>query len=225
MGKQRISQVDRSIPYAQRLMMQKAQTWHDEREDAVKVAMYHICIVLNRQLGFGYNRLTLVSQEMMKACKELYASNTIDVEVSNLRKAIEQLGIDATTWSLKSNATYYPTGETEYAKELDSKRHAEITAQREEASDIAVAMMIIKLNRNYGIGKDRLERLGAEVQKRLKDYYASDTPDVEWKNLCDAMVQLGFFRTSTGKVMAWIDENGNPVRVKGGKDGLIRATG
>lgn len=95
MGKPRGTSVDRSIPYAQRMMMQKAQTWHDEREDAVKVAMYH----------------------------------------------------------------------------------------------------------------------------------ASDKPDVERKNLCDAMVQLGFFRTSTGQVMAWIDENGNPVRVKGGKDGLIRATG
>lgn len=103
-----------------------------------------------------------------------------------------------------------------YAVRLQLKKARQIGDEREDAASVALYIMLLRLNKDYGFGYNRLTRLARETGKSIRAFYKSTTPDVERVNLEKVLEQIGFSFAPDGKMLATVDDDGNPVKGKRG---------
>lgn len=101
-----------------------------------------------------------------------------------------------------------------YSVRLAMKKAQEIGNEREDAASVALYIMPLRLNKDYGFGFTRLFRLARETGKSIRAFYKSSTPDVERHNLEEALKQIGFEFAPDGKMLATVDADGEPVKGK-----------
>lgn len=181
-----------SIPYAQRLNMQKKSEIADCRDHAARIAMYCVCAALHDVEGAGYQRLIRFAAHHKTLVAEFYEDP--EVGMAHCKQRMEQLGLPI------DGEFYIPedTGKRKYDYELQT--HAL------QAVQVALYLGTIAANDVFGFGAERQRRLGERV-----GYYSSRYNKEGVGFLLEEMKKIGF-TVAHGRVLAFVDEEGRAVK-------------
>lgn len=190
------------IPYAQRIAMQHQADIEYNREHSARIYMYCLCKTLHEEEGIGYKRLVQFSLAFMKLIKEFYEDP--EVGMAHIKQRLSQHGIEVSGefFSVKI------PGAT--AKEQEIHDHSL------QATQAAQYVGAVAMNDVFGFANIRQERLREAVRENTARY-AKEGEGF----LLDYMEKIGF-KVEGNKVMAFVDDDGEPVPVgRALKEGFV----
>lgn len=190
------------IPYAQRLAMKHRSDIEYNREHSARIYMYCLCKTLHEEEGIGYKRLVQFSLAFMKLIKEFYEDP--EVGMAHIKQRLSQHGIEVSGefFSVKI------PGAT--AKEQEIHDHSL------QATQAAQYVGAVAMNDVFGFANIRQERLREAVRENTARY-AKEGEGF----LLDYMEKIGF-KVEGNKVMAFVDDDGEPVPVgRALKEGFV----
>lgn len=187
------------IPYAQRLTMAHKSNIVNNRDHAVKIAMYCNSVAMNELEGIGYKRLVRYHHRFKQVVEAFYEDGT-DVGMAHAKKRFEQMGM--------------PISGEFYSVVIDgaTKKEQEIQTNRLHAAQVALICGAIAMNDEFGFGQERQERISIRAQE-LSDEYSKKGA----KPLLDKMQKIGFFILD-GEAIAFTDDNGEAITYKQWKE-------
>ncbi len=189
------------IPYAQRLAMQQKRNIVANRDHSAKIAMYCLSIAMNKLEGIGYKRLVRFSLHFKKIIDEFYEDQ--EVGMAHAKRRLDQMGMNI-------------SGDFYTDKVVGkSKREQEVYDHSLQAAQIALICGAIAMNDEFGFGEERQIKV-SKMANELSGRYAREGE----KFLLDEMEKIGF-PIVNGTVVAYLDEDGNPVSRGKAKDSEV----
>ena len=188
------SLMDRSdIPYAERLKMQHQAEIDYHREHAERIYMYCLCKALHEKEKKGYKSLVRFSLVFMELIKEFYEDP--ELAMARIKRRLAQNGIEV------SGEFYYMEVPGATAKDQ------EIHDNSMQATQAAQYVGAVAMNDVFGFANLRQDRLREAVRENTARY-AKEGEGF----LLDYMKKIGF-KVEGNKVMAFVDDDGEPVPV------------
>lgn len=188
------SLMDRSdIPYAERLKMKHQSDIEYNREHSARVYMYCLCKALHEKEKKGYKSLVRFSLVFMELIKEFYEDP--ELAMARIKRRLAQNGIEV------SEEFYYMELPGASAKEQ------EIHDNSMQATQAAQYVGAVAMNDVFGFANLRQDRLREAVRENTARY-AKEGEGF----LLDYMKKIGF-KVEGNKVMAFVDDDGEPVPV------------
>ncbi len=178
------------IPYAERIALQRQSDIVASRNHAAKITMYCMSVAMYELYGVGYKRLVRFSLKFKECIDEFY--DDPELSMAHAQKRLEQIGV-----SFSGFFTVDQVGRGNRTKELFDHSL--------QASQIAMACGAITMNDELGYGQERQTAVFDMVEK-FSERYAKE--GVQF--LLNKMRKIGF-PIVDGVVMAYTDDNGNPV--------------
>lgn len=188
------SMMERSdIPYAQRIAMkhQAEIEWH--REHSARIYMYSLCKALHEKEKKGYKSLVKFSLVFMELIKEFYEDP--ELAMARIKRRLAQNGIEV-------------SGEF-YSVEIPgaTAKEQEIHDNSMQATQAAQYVGAVAMNDVFGFANIRQDRLREAVRENTARY-AKEGEGF----LLDYMKKIGF-KVEGNKVLAFVDDDGEPVPV------------
>lgn len=182
------------IPYAQRMKMQHNSNIVSQRNYSAQISMFCLCCSLNEIEHIGYKRLVRYSLHFKALLEEMY--DDIELGMAHAKQRLSQHGINI------SGDLYAVTLMGATAKEQQLYDHGI------QAAQIAQIVGTVTMNEEFGLGEQRLTR----VLQKAGEYSRKYAKEGEGF-LLEKMEKIGF-PVIDGKVIAFMDDDGNPVTAK-----------
>lgn len=182
-----------SIPYAQRLKMQQEHDIVTSREHSARIVMYCTCAALYDLEGIAYQRLIRFALHHKTLVDEFYEDP--EVGMAHCEQRMGQLGVPI-------------EGEFYIAPDAAgvSKRRQELQTHALQSMQVALYLGAIAANDVFGFGKERQHRLW-ERTRTYSARYGKEGVGF----LLEKMQKIGF-TVARGRVLAFVDEDGKPVK-------------
>lgn len=189
------------IPYARRLQMRQLDAVKYARDYSAKITMFCKCIALHELYGIGYKRLVRYSLTFKELVDEFYED--MDVGMARAVERMKSHGIE-----IPQELPVVPVPEL-------TRREQQQHAHAVQASYVAHLVGLIAANEAFGFGKDKLERLSARSAE-LSERFGREGDGF----LFEEMEKIGF-PVADGHVLAYVDENNEPVTQKKWLEGSV----
>jgi hypothetical protein len=180
-----------SIPYAQRLAMQRRAEIKEIRDRAAKIAMYCATVAMHEVEGIGYKRIVRYSKRFDRYVYEFY--DDPEVGMAHAKMRMDQMGMEVSGEFFTLN----PVGMER--KEWELKSHSM------QAVQVAMLCCHIAMNDEFGFGKERQTRISDRITELSQRY---DREGEGW--LLEEMEKIGF-HIEGGNAKIYLDENDNPI--------------
>ena len=184
------------IPYTQRLKMQQTGDIGWSREQGARVVMWCWAVALHQVEGIGYTRQIRFEQRFREVDREFY-SQEIELSLAQAKRRLASMGIE-----ISGELMVAPHEEGRTVREMEIKNH---TVQSVQCAIICGCMAA---NDVFGFAAKPLERIRVRVEE-LSARYAKEGEGF----LLEYMEKLGF-TIRDGRVIGFLDEDGNPMKVK-----------
>jgi len=179
------------IPYAQRMAMQHRSDIVVNREHSAKIIMFCMSVAMYQTEGIGYKRLVIYSHHFKELIDEFYADP--EVKMAHVVHRMKQIGM--------------PISGEIYAVEVPglSRKEQQIHDHSMQAAQVAQFIGTIAANDVFGFAHVPLTRIAERASELAKRYKKEGE-----QFLLDEMQKIGF-PVVNGKVLAYMDEDGNPI--------------
>ena len=185
------------IPYAQRLRAQQQFNIGWSREQGARVAMYCWSVAAHEIEGIGYTRLVRFNHRFQELDAEFY-SQEIELSMARAKNRLAQMGIE-----ISGELLMAPHEEGRTARQMEVKHNTM------QAVQISIICGCIAANDVFGWAKKPIER----VRKRTDELAARYAKEGDgW--LLEEMERIGF-TIEGGRAVAWVDQDGVPVKAPG----------
>lgn len=182
------------IPYALRMAVDRQSEIAANRDHAAKIAMLCNCYALHELEGIGYKRLVRLNNRHLEIVYEVYED--VELGMDRLKRRLGQMGIEI-------SGDLFTVPHTDV-----SKRDWEIQNHRMQATQIALLCGVVAMNDEFGLGRERQERISNRVSELTSCYNKEGE-----KFLLDKMAEIGF-EVVNGEARAYLDDDGNPMTPK-----------